>query len=143
MNDEIDDRYNNVALQIKEFIAKNGCDEKGIVGILRSNFDIYNEAVGKLLMRDILLFHKNRGDIMTASIFLSPLWIINNYLSIVPGVCYPNYDIRNNYIGYTNDGIFYKKKRTSIFSTTDVLILIAFALMIIFILTILKLIEIG
>lgn len=136
--DEIDDRYNNIALQIKEFVAENGYDEKGIADILKNNFDVSNEIIGKLLMRDVILFHKYRGNIMIASIFLSPLWIIDNYLSMIPGVCYPNYDIRNNYIGYTYKGTFYKNRRASIFSTVDILILIALVLAIIFVLIILE-----
>lgn len=113
------DKYDDVALQIVGAIKENFSDssdtnhrfdeeiQKKIADVLKNNFNIKNEEMGMSLMKDVNMFDPDSGYEFDAPLFTSPLFIPVGAVVIGPET-FPNYDVNNKYIGYTDKGRFYQ-----------------------------------
>lgn len=112
------DKYDDVTLQIINIIKKNFSADsdskhiyddirKNIDDVLKNNFNIEYEYLGRKLAEDIRLFDYESGYEFVVPLFSAPLFIIKG-VKLIDNNIFPNYDIENKYIGYTERGIFYK-----------------------------------
>lgn len=116
------DKYDEVTLQIVDAIKENFSNsnkfddetQKKITGILKNNFDIKDEQIGRSLIKDIRMFDPNSGHEFDTPLFIMPLFIIRGTIKISPET-FPNYSIENKYIGYTDEGRFYRINDFTIF----------------------------
>ena len=107
------DFYKEVAEEITDVIRhdlfdSSKFDSGQIAEVLRRRFNITDENIGKVLMSDVTMFNMDRGHTFTIPMFGMPLFSDLNATPIISGKCYPNYDIRNKYMGYTSDGVFHR-----------------------------------
>jgi hypothetical protein len=108
-------KYDEVATQIVDAIKENFFDshkfgdeiQKKITDILKNNFDIRYEDIGRNLMQDVRMFDHKDGYEFEAPLFTVPLLTPIGAMTIGPET-FPNYSIENKYIGYTDDGRFYR-----------------------------------
>jgi hypothetical protein len=110
---ESTDRYEDVVAQIVEVIYtgsnyKFGEDvQKKIIDILKNNFDIRYEDMGRNLIQDIRMFDYRNGYEFETPLFVMPVLSTLGVMMITPER-FPNYSIDNKYIGYTDNEIFYR-----------------------------------
>jgi len=107
------DRYQEVAKEIAYVIKDDlfdstGFDGEKIADVLRRRFDVGSEETGKLLMSEVTMLRVHSGDTFTVPMFGMLIFSTRGVMPIIPGISFPNYDIRNRYIGYTNDNMFHK-----------------------------------
>lgn len=112
MSDKID-RYQEVAEEIASMIRSDlfesdGFDTAGIADILRRRFDIKNEEIGKTLMLEVTMFRLHGGDMFTVPMFGMMMFSKRGVMPIISGISFPNYNIRNRYMGYTDDNVFHR-----------------------------------
>jgi len=112
------DKYDEAAMQIADIIKDNFSfsdnnikfydeTQKKIIGILKNNFDKRYEDIGRSLMQEVRAFdHKNGHEFMT-HLFAVPLLTPLGVMTIGPET-FPNYNIENKYIGYTEKERFYR-----------------------------------
>lgn len=112
------DKYQDITLQIRDAIKEDLFDsrqsfdedkQKEVAEILKNNFSISYEELGRTLLQDISLFNVNTGTVFNMPFFCGLLFIHYGYLQITDDI-YPNYDIQNRYIGYTDKGVFHRTK---------------------------------
>lgn len=113
------DKYDDVALQIADAIKENFSDssdsnhklgdeiQKKITDILKNNFNIKDEDMGRSLMKDVNMFDPESGYEFDAPLFTTPLFVPVGAMTISPET-FPNYGVDNKYIGYTDKGRFYR-----------------------------------
>ena len=109
-------KYDDVAIQILEIIKDDGKKDFGkkdeeiqskITDVLRNNFNVKDEEIGKSLSGDVWLFDPENGHEFYAPLFTLPMLSPLGVKAVRPET-FPNYGIENKYIGYTEKGIFYK-----------------------------------
>lgn len=119
MENKESDIYRDVTLEIRDVIQEDlfdselGFDEevqKKVTEILERNFDKRDERMGKILMGDTNVFRADTGNIIDIPLFMVPLAIKYGFRPITQSM-YPNYNINNEYMGYTDEGVFYKIKK--------------------------------
>lgn len=120
MENKEPDIYYNVTLEIRNAIREDLFDrelgfneekQKKVTDILMHNFNKNDEQMGKILMGDVNVFYVDTGEIIGVPLFLTPITNIRGFRSITPKI-YPNYNIYNEYIGYTeDDGKFHKIRK--------------------------------
>lgn len=110
------DKYDDVTLQIRDVIKDDLFDsrqsfddekQKEVVEILRNNFNIKDEEMGRALTRDVWMFDPESGYEFDVPLFAAPLLLPLGVIIIKPEK-FPNYDVDNKYIGYTENGRFYR-----------------------------------
>lgn len=113
------DKYDEVTLQIVDAIKENFSDssdsnhkfneeiQKKITDVLKNNFNIKDEEMGKSLLKDVNMFDPESGYEFNAPLFTTPAFMPIGAMVIGPET-FPNYDTDNKYIGYTNKGRFYR-----------------------------------
>lgn len=116
MENKEPDIYYSVVLEIRDAIKEDLFDnglgfgeekQKKIADILKRNFNKNNEQIGHILMEDVNMFYVDTGDIIGVPLFLTPITSVHGFRSITPKI-YPNYNIYNEYMGYTDNGTFHK-----------------------------------
>lgn len=117
MTDKEPDIYQDVVLQIRDAIREDLFDgelgfneerQKKVAEILKRNFNKSDEQIGKILMEDTNVFNPSTGKIIDTPFFLAPSAVVYGFRPITSKV-FPNYNINNDYMGYTDGGIFHKK----------------------------------
>lgn len=120
------DKYDEVTSQIVDAIKENFSDssdsnnifgddiQKKITDVLKNNFNIKNEEMGKSLMEDINMFDPESGYEFEVPLFAVPLFAPVGAMVINPGT-FPNYNLDNKYIGYTDNERLYKINDFTIF----------------------------
>ncbi len=120
------DKYDEVVLQIigaiKENFSHNSDsnhkfnDEihKKITDILKNNFNIKDEEMGRSLMKDVEMFEPESGYEFDAPLFTAPLFAPVGAM-VINSETFPNYSIENKYIGYTYKGRFHRINDFTIF----------------------------
>lgn len=120
------DKYDEVSVQIVDVIKDrfshssdydNKFDdetEKKIAGILKNNFNTKYENIGRSLTQDVKMFDHKNGDEFEVPLFAIPLLTPLGVMRISPEI-FPNYNIENKYIGYTEDGRFYRINSFTLF----------------------------
>jgi hypothetical protein len=113
------DKYGEVATQIVEVIKDRFSHsseyhykfddeiQKKITDVLKNNFNIKNEAIGRNLMQDVRMFDHKDGYEFEAPLFTTPLLTSIGAMTIGPET-FPNYSVENKYIGYTDKERFYR-----------------------------------
>ena len=113
------DKYDEVTLQIVDAIKENFSDssdsnhkfneeiQKKIADVLKNNFNIRDEEMGRSLMTDVNMFDPESGYEFNAPLFTIPLFAPVGAMVIGPET-FPNYGADNKYIGYTDKGRFYR-----------------------------------
>ena len=108
------DQYDEVALQIvdaiKENVSENKFDDKTqqkITDVLKNNFNIKDEEMGRSLMTYVGMFDPDSGYVFDTPLFTAPMFITTGAMTIGPET-FPNYSIENKYIGYTSKERFYQ-----------------------------------
>lgn len=115
------DKYDEVAIKILETIKNDGKkildkdnannenneELQKVVNILENNFNVVDEERGRGLMKDTRIFDPETGEEFDAPLFTLPMFIPHG-LKAIKNDAFPNYGIDNEYIGYTEKGIFYK-----------------------------------
>lgn len=114
------DTYQEVAEEIADVIKHDLIDPSKfdagqITEIIRRRFNVIDENIGRVLMSDITLFNVDYGNTYTVPMFGMPLISDLDTRPIISGKCYPNYDIRNKYMGYTNNGVFRRVTEFGVF----------------------------
>lgn len=107
------DRYQEVAEEIVDEIKfdlldSTGFDSTQIENVLRRRFDIKNEETGRLFLTETVMFNRLSGETFTSPMFGILSFIGFDVFPIISGKMFPNYDIRNKYIGYTDNGVFHR-----------------------------------
>lgn len=106
------DRYRDVAEEIISIIKEYKLDsldlKNQIIEILQRRFNVDKENVGKILMDDTTMFYLDNGHTFTIPMFGMLAFSGYRVKPIINDRCFPNYDIRNKYIGYTENGVFRK-----------------------------------
>ncbi len=107
------DEYQEVAEEIVREIKDDlfdyaDFDSTSIVNVLRRRFDVSKENVGKILMSEVTMFGIYDGNTFELPMFGILAFSKFGVIPIISGVSYPNYNIRNKYMGYTNDGVFHR-----------------------------------
>lgn len=121
------DKYDKVALQIVDTIKENFSDSSGktvaikggilcslITDILKNNFNIKDEEMGRNLMAYVGMFDPESGYVFDSPLFIAPIFITRGAMTISPET-FPNYGIENKYIGYTSNERFYQINDFTIF----------------------------
>lgn len=114
------DKYDEVALQIVDTIKDSsdsnldGEIQKKIADILKNNFNIKDEEMGRGLLKDVEMFDPESGYEFNAPLFTTPMFLPIGTMVIGPET-FPNYSIENKYIGYTDKGIFHRINDFTIF----------------------------
>lgn len=120
------DKYDEVALQIVDAIKDSFSDssdsnhkldeeiQKKITDVLKNNFNIKDEGMGRSLMKDVNMFDPESGYEFDAPLFTTPLLIPVGATVIGPET-FPNYGVDNKYIGYTDKGRFHQINDFTIF----------------------------
>lgn len=115
-NIESVDSYDEVAMQIVDTIKENFSDsnrklddeiQKKIADILKKNFDKRYENIGRNLVQDVRVFDHRNGHEFVTPLFTVPLLTPLGVMAIRPET-FPNYNIENKYIGYTDKERFYR-----------------------------------
>lgn len=111
--DKPNDRYQEVAEEIAyvikdELFDSSEFDADQIAEVLKRRFNVMSEDTGRILMTDVAMFYVYSGNTFTIPMFGVLAFARLDIKPIISGKCYPNYDIRNKYIGYTEDGLFHK-----------------------------------
>ena len=105
------DKYDEVSIEILETIKNDGRNDeeiqKKVINILKNNFNVTNEEMGKGLAKDVWMFDPESGHEFDAPLFTAPMFLPLG-VKVVQHDTFPNYSIENKYIGYTEKGIFYK-----------------------------------
>ena len=113
------DKYDEVALQIVDAIKENFLDsfdsnqkfddgvQQKITDVLKNNFNIKDEEMGRSLMTYVGMFDPDSGYVFDAPLFTAPMFITTGAMTIGPET-FPNYSIGNKYIGYTSKERFYQ-----------------------------------
>ena len=106
------DKYDEVALQIVGAINSSDIDhkfddeiQKKIADVLKNNFNIKDEEMGKGFLKDVEIFDPDSGYEFNAPLFTTPIFLPIGAKVIGPDM-FPNYSIENKYIGYTDKGRF-------------------------------------
>ena len=115
------DKYDEVALQIVGAINSSDIDhkfddeiQKKIADVLKNNFNIKDEEMGKGFLKDVEIFDPDSGYEFNAPLFTTPIFLPIGAKVIGPDM-FPNYSIENKYIGYTDKGRFYKINDFTVF----------------------------
>ncbi len=96
-----------IAFVIKDSLSGSTIFDVGqITDVLRRRFNIEHEDVGRAFMLDTDMFRIYDGSTFTIPTFGILAFTGMSIMPIVPGKLFPNYDIRNKYIGYTSHGVF-------------------------------------
>lgn len=114
------DKYDEVSLQIVDTIKENFSDSSGkiaaikggilcslITDVLKNNFNVKDEEMGRSLMTYVGMFDPESGYIFDIPLFTIPMFITTGAMTISPET-FPNYSIENKYIGYTSKERFYQ-----------------------------------
>lgn len=113
------DEYDEVTLQIVDAIKENFSDssdsnhkfndeiQKKITDVLKNNFNIKDEEMGRSLMKDVNMFDPESGYEFNAPLFTAPMFIPVGAM-VIGHETFPNYGVDNKYIGYTDKGRFYQ-----------------------------------
>jgi hypothetical protein len=113
------DKYDEVTLQMVDTIKENFSYSSGgnyrfdeelrkkLTDVLKSNFNIKDEEMGRSLTKDVNMFDPETGYEFDVPLFTTPLFIPVGAMVIGPET-FPNYSIENKYIGYTDKGRFYQ-----------------------------------
>ena len=113
------DKYDEVTLQIVDAIKENFSDssdsnhkfndeiQKKITDVLKNNFNIKDEEMGRSLMKDVNMFDPESGYEFSVPLFATPLFVPVGAMTI-SSETFPNYDTNNKYIGYTDKERFYQ-----------------------------------
>ena len=106
------DKYQEVAEEITGVIKEHTLDSRDlknqIVDVLKRRFDVDKENIGKILMDDTTMFNLDTGHTFTIPMFGMLAFAGFRTRPISSDKCFPNYDTRNKYIGYTENGVFHK-----------------------------------
>lgn len=107
----IENRYQEVAEEIISVIEENlfdvgNFDKDQIVDILKRRFDINKEDIEKILMSDTTMFNIYSGETFTIPMFGMLAFARDDIRPVISGKIFPNYDLKNRYNGYTEDGVF-------------------------------------
>lgn len=107
------DRYQEVAEEIASVIKDDlfestGFGATGIADVLRRRFDINKEEIGRVLMSEVTMFYKHSGDTFTIPMFGMLMFSTRGVVPIISGISFPNYNIRNRYMGYTDNNLFHR-----------------------------------
>lgn len=107
------DRYQEVAEEIASVIKDDlfestGFDATGIADILKRRFDINKEEIGRTLMSEVTMFRVHSGNTFTIPMFGMLMFSKPGVLPIISGISFPNYNIRNRYMGYTDNNSFHR-----------------------------------
>lgn len=120
------DKYDEVALQIVDTIKENFSDrsdsnhdindniQKKITDVLKNNFNIRAEDMGMSLLKYVNMFDPENGYEFDTPLFTIPMLIPVGAMTISPET-FPNYDINNKYIGYTDKGRFHQINDFTVF----------------------------
>ncbi len=111
------DTYQEVAEEIVDVIKHDLIDPSKfdvgqITDVLRKRFNVKDESIGRTLISDVTLFNPDFGHTFTIPLFGLPIF---SDAMPISGKCYPNYDIRNKYMGYTNNGVFHRVTEFGVF----------------------------
>lgn len=113
------DGYDEVTLQIVDAIKENFSDssdsnhkfneeiQKKIADVLKNNFNIKDEEIGRRLMKDVNMFDPESGYEFNAPLFITPAFMPIGAM-VIGHETFPNYGVDNKYIGYTDKGRFYR-----------------------------------
>jgi hypothetical protein len=107
------DKYQEVAEEIVSVIKDNSFESTGfdatcIADVLRRRFDVNKEEIGRLLMSEVTMFRVHSGAMFTIPMFGILMYSTRSVVPIISGISFPNYNIRNNYIGYTDGNVFHR-----------------------------------
>jgi hypothetical protein len=107
------DRYQEVAEEIASVIKDDlfestGFDATGIADILRGRFNINNEEIGRVLISEVTMFYVHSGNTFTIPMFGMLMFSKQGVMPIISGISFPNYNIRNRYMGYTDNNLFHR-----------------------------------
>ncbi len=107
------DEYQDVAEEIVREIKDDlfdyaDFDSMPIVNVLRRRFDVDKENAGKILMSKVTMFGIYSGHTFEIPTFGMLAFSNFDVIPIISGVSYPNYNIRNKYMGYTRNGSLHR-----------------------------------
>jgi len=106
------DKYQEVAEEIASIIKEHTLDsgdlKNKIIDVLKRRFDVDKENIGKILMDDTTMFNLDTGHTFNIPMFGMLAFAGFRTRAISPDRCFPNYNTRNKYIGYTENGVFHK-----------------------------------
>lgn len=109
-------KYKEVTLQIRDvlkeelFDSKQSFDEekqKEVAEILKKNFNIKDEEMGKVLTKDLWMFEPESGYEFNTPLFAVPMFLPFGAM-IIQSETFPNFNVKNKYIGYTDKGKFHR-----------------------------------
>lgn len=107
------DRYQEVAEEIASVIKGDlfesaDFDATGIADILRRRFNVNNEEIGRVLISEVTMFYVHSGNTFTVPMFGMLMLSTRGAMPIISGISFPNYNIRNRYMGYTDNNLFHR-----------------------------------
>lgn len=109
-------KYKEVTLQIRNLLKEDLFDsrqsfdeekQKEVSEILKKNFNIKDEEIGKALTKDIWMFDPESGYEFNTPFFVVPMFLPFGAM-MVKSDTFPNFNIKNKYIGYTDKGKFHR-----------------------------------
>lgn len=108
--------YDDVALEIKAAIKddlfdSDQFDKEAVVKVLERNFNVAYQVAGKAFLECISMFNRDTGAVISdVPGAYMVVFMMYGYEPVIPGRMHPNYDVNNEYVGYTKDGKFYRMR---------------------------------